>query len=231
MGVWHVDNAQVAPVLALADGDSSPVVSGTISRGRARTSSTSDSETRPRITCGLDGHAPCRFPFELSLNQQALSALHRLRSAWLAARTARINTVRGLLREFGVAIPLGSKRVVPRVRELVQDDDSTLPDCVKPALKEAQAEILDLERRIRSIEHQLRALARQLPVIRKLRTIPGVGLITATAFVAFVGDVARFQSARHFSSYLGLPLGNGPAVYDDGSEPSASAETSTFGRY
>jgi transposase len=133
-----------------------------------------------------------------------LSALHRLRSAWLAARTARINTVRGLLREFGIAIPLGSKRVVPRVRELVQDADSSLPDCVKPALKEAQVEILDLERRIRSVEHQLRALARQLPVVRKLRTIPGVGLITATAFVAFVGDVARFPSARHFSSYLGL---------------------------
>ena len=45
-----------------------------------------------------------------SLDQQALSALHRLRSAWLAARASRINTVRGLLREFGLVIPLGSRR-------------------------------------------------------------------------------------------------------------------------
>ena len=139
-----------------------------------------------------------------SVNQQALSALHRLRSAWLAARTARINTVRGLLREFGIAIPLGSKRVIPIVQQLVEDADSGLPDSVRPALHEARLEILDLERRMRSVEHQLRALARQLPVVHKLRTIPGIGLITATALIAFVGDVWRFPSARHFASYLGL---------------------------
>lgn len=139
-----------------------------------------------------------------SLNQQALSALHRLRSAWLAARTGRINTVRGLLREFGIAIPLGAKRVVPILGTLLEDADSAIPDSVRPALNEAKAEILELERRMRSVEHQLRALARQLPVVHKLRTIPGVGLITATAFVAYVGDVSRFPSARHFASYLGL---------------------------
>lgn len=138
-----------------------------------------------------------------SLNQQALSALHRLRSAWLAARTARINTVRGLLREFGFAIPLGAERV-PALQALLEDADSGLPDSVRPALDEARAEILELERRMRSVEHRLRALARQVPVVHKLRTIPGVGLITATALVAFVGDVGRFPSARHFASYLGL---------------------------
>ncbi len=139
-----------------------------------------------------------------SLNQQALSALHRLRSAWLAARTARINTLRGLLREFGIAIPLGSNRVVPIVQGLLEDADSGLPDSIRPALDEARAEVLELERRMRSIEHQLRALARQTPLIRGLRTIPGVGLLTSTALVAFVGDVGRFPSARHFASYLRL---------------------------
>lgn len=139
-----------------------------------------------------------------SVHQQALSALHRLRSAWLAARTARINTVRGLLREFGIVIPLGAKRVVPILQVLLEDADSGLPDVVRPVLDEARAEILELERRMRSVEGQLRALSRQLPVVHKLRTVPGVGLITATAFVAFVGDVQRFPTARHFASYLGL---------------------------
>jgi transposase len=41
--------------------------------------------------------------------QQTLMALHRVRSQWLRTRTARINTMRGLLREFGVTVPLGSK--------------------------------------------------------------------------------------------------------------------------
>src|SRR5207247_9316153 len=48
-----------------------------------------------------------------SETQQALTALHRLRSTWLATRTARINIVRGLLREFGVVIPNGARHVVP----------------------------------------------------------------------------------------------------------------------
>jgi transposase len=37
-----------------------------------------------------------------------------------------------------------------------------------------------------------------------LRTIPGIGLLTATALVASVGDVERFRSGRHLASYLGL---------------------------
>lgn len=139
-----------------------------------------------------------------SVDQQAVSALHRLRSAWLAARTARINTVRGLLREFGIVIPLGSKRVTPRVQELLEDAESGIPDSLRPALNEARCEILELERRMAMVEQELRALARQLPVVRKLCTIPGVGVITSTALFAFVGDVNRFATARHFASYLGL---------------------------
>ena len=53
-----------------------------------------------------------------TIEHQAIASLHRLRSTWLATRTARLNTLRGLLREFGIFIPVGSQRVVPRVRAL-----------------------------------------------------------------------------------------------------------------
>ena len=139
-----------------------------------------------------------------SVPQQTLMALHRLRSAWLAARTARLNTVRGLLRELGFIIPIGARQVVPRVEELVEDPESGLPDALRAPLAAARDEILGLEQRMRAVEQQLEQLARQLPVVARLRTIPGVGLLTATALVAFVGDVLRFPSGRHFASYLGL---------------------------
>jgi len=139
-----------------------------------------------------------------SVPQQALTALHRLRSTWLAARTARLNTVRGLLREFGCTIPLGAHHVLPRAWDLLADADSGLPDALRPALAEACTEIRDLEGRIRVVEAQLQALADQTPAVARLRSIPGIGLITATALVAFVGDVQRFPSGRHFASYLGL---------------------------
>jgi transposase len=53
--------------------------------------------------------------------QRAVAALHRLRSSWLATRTARLNTVRGLLRDFGIVIPLGARHVVPAIGSLLED--------------------------------------------------------------------------------------------------------------
>src|SRR5260221_11365558 len=50
-----------------------------------------------------------------SINQQSLTTLHRVRSGWMAQRTARLNAVRGLLREMAVFIPVGARKVVPGV--------------------------------------------------------------------------------------------------------------------
>lgn len=139
-----------------------------------------------------------------TVTQQALASVHRLRSAWVATRTARLNTLRALLREFGLVIPLGSTRVLPQLTALLEDPDSPLPDALRPALAEAGREVRDLELRIASLERNLRLLASELPAVSHLRTIPGIGWITATALVALVGDIHRFPSGRHFASYLGL---------------------------
>ena len=139
-----------------------------------------------------------------SVAQQTLTSLHRLRSAWMATRTARINNLRGLLRELGFVIPLGAKKVLPTIRALITDADSAIPHALRPLLTEACEEIDQLERSVRSAERQLKALAKGIPAIGYLRSVPGVGLLTASALVAFVGDVRRFPTARHFASYLGL---------------------------
>ena len=108
-----------------------------------------------------------------------------------------MNTVRGLLREFGVAIPVGARNVVPQVRRLTDEVESTLPEILHPALLEACDEIRQLEQRLGAVERQLKLLARQIPVVKRLLLIPGIGVISATALVAFVGDVQRFPSGRH----------------------------------
>ena len=139
-----------------------------------------------------------------TVDQHVLASLHRMRSGWMATRTARLNAVRGLLRELGIAIPVGATRVVPAVRAVCAQGDAALPAPLRVVLREAALEIGELEARIRELEHSLEALASQSPLVARLRTVPGVGLLTATALVAFVGDVARFPSGRHFASYLGL---------------------------
>ena len=139
-----------------------------------------------------------------SVRQHTLAALHRLRSGWLSTRTARINAVRGILRELGLFIPKGAHFVVPAISELVEDADSDLPDVLRPHPRDACSEIRELKDKCAGIEHELKALAKQLPEVQRLLTIPGIGLLTATAIVGFVGDLRRFPSGRRFSSYLGL---------------------------
>jgi transposase len=139
-----------------------------------------------------------------SPQQQLLSSLHRLRAGWLAERTDRLNTLRGLLREQGIFIPVGAEQVVPQTWAALEDADSAIPDALRPFLAEVCHEVGELERRIQSCERQLEALAEQIPAVNRLLSVPGIGLLIATALVAFVGDIQRFPSARHFASYLGL---------------------------
>jgi transposase len=139
-----------------------------------------------------------------SVNQQALAALHRLRSAWMEGRTARINLVRGILRELGFPIPVGTRQVVPQTWALLDDQSGGVPESLRLALADACLEIREFEQRIEAVEKQLRALAAQIPIAQRLQSIPGVGLLTATALVALVGDVRRFPTGRHFASFLGL---------------------------
>jgi len=138
-----------------------------------------------------------------TVEHQAITSLHRLRSTWLATRTARLNTVRGLLREFGLVIPVGAHHVVPRVRELLAES-TAVPDVIRASLAGACDEIEMIEQQMRAVDRQLTTLARHRDDITLLQTIPGVGVLTATALVARVGDIRRFHSSRHFASFLGL---------------------------
>jgi transposase len=147
-----------------------------------------------------------------TVNQQVLTSLHRLRAGWMLERTARLNALRGLLRELGVFIPVGSREVVPAAWALIEDADSNLPEALRPIFAEAGREIRELEARVRLVERQLESLADQLPAVERLQTIPGVGLLTSTALVGFIGDIRRFPTGRHFASYLGLT----PREYSSG---------------
>ena len=96
-----------------------------------------------------------------SVDQQTLTALHRIRSTWFATRTARINTVRGLLRELGVIIPVGARHVVPRLRTLIEDAESPVPDALRESLHETAEEIRRLEILIAGTDVTVRAIGSQ----------------------------------------------------------------------
>jgi transposase len=139
-----------------------------------------------------------------SVVQQALLSLHRLREGWRATRTARINTVRGILREFGVNLPRGANRITAMVEACLAESSCPVPSAVHPVLRQACDEIRQLRRQMDQVERELEQLSSELPIVALLRSVPGIGLLTATALVAAVGDVLRFPSGRHLASWLGL---------------------------
>lgn len=139
-----------------------------------------------------------------TVEQQTLQALHRVRTQWQAARTARIHVVRGLLREQGVPVPVGARTILARVAGLLEDADIALPDLLRHTVALVVEEIRALEGRILTIDRQLAQVARTHPIAVRLQQIPGVGVLTATAMVGAVNHIHRFRRGREFASWLGL---------------------------
>jgi transposase len=139
-----------------------------------------------------------------SVAQQVLQQLHRVRTQWQAARVARINGLRGMLREFGIDVPLGAVRGIATIREALEAGDNGLPDALRPVSAQLLKEIDEFSERMKEIERLLKSLSAEDVTVQRLQTIPGVGLIVSTAVRAAVSDIHRFRSGRHLSCWLGL---------------------------
>lgn len=140
-----------------------------------------------------------------SVEQQALQSLHRARSLWMRTRTARINALRGFCAEFGIHIALGARIGLEQIARVLVDAESNVPQLLRTTMRTMVDEIRLLEVRISELEKELGSLAKQSPACVTLLSVPGVGLLTATAMVAATsGEVAQFKDARHFASWFGL---------------------------
>ncbi|WP_227817934.1 IS110 family RNA-guided transposase, partial [Nitrogeniibacter aestuarii] len=122
-----------------------------------------------------------------SVEQQALQSLHRTRSLWMGTRTSRINALRGFCREFGLGIPQGARTGIEAISRAVADPASVLPELIREPVRQLLEEIRLLEARIAQIEQQLSQCARQSASCQALLSVPGIGLLTATAMVAATG--------------------------------------------
>jgi transposase len=130
----------------------------------------------------------------------------------MTTRTARINTLRGILREQGLLLPAGAGPAVRAIPAVVENADAPIAESVRHMLSLMHDEIRTLEQYIAALERELRALADADPVTARLRDIPGIGLLTATALVGTVGHIHAFRRARQFASWLGLT----PREYSSG---------------
>src|SRR5688500_7698209 len=139
-----------------------------------------------------------------TVEQQTLQAIHRVRTQWQTARVARINAMRGLLAEQGHAIPVGARTVLRRVTAILSDPAAAVPEVLRQTIALVVDEVRGLEEKIAGLDRQLAQIAGAHPVATRLQTIPGVGVLTATALVGSVGHIHAFRRGREFASWLGL---------------------------
>jgi transposase len=139
-----------------------------------------------------------------SVDQQALQALHRVRTQWQATRTNRINVIRGLLREQGYPVPAGARTVVARVLAVLEDTARPLPTLLQQTVRALVEEVRALEARVADIDRERARVARDNAVAARLQQVPGVGVVTSTALLGAVPHIHAFARGREFASWLGL---------------------------
>ncbi len=144
-----------------------------------------------------------RFVAVKSEAQQGVLSLHRVREQLVKMRCMQINQLRGLLYEFGTALPCGPGGMAQVLQALAGLAD-TLPAMVIDTLREQLQRIEVLGQNIAAIEHRLTQCKREDEATQRLMAIPGVGLLSATAAVATIGDAHTFRSGREFAAFLGL---------------------------
>jgi len=145
-----------------------------------------------------------RFVPVKSKEQQSVLVLHRSRDLLMRQRTMILNAIRAHLAEFGIITAQGPCKVVELVTRLRDGDDLDVPDLARSALMALAAQLDSIANQVRSIERHLKAWHRESATSQRLETIPGVGLITATALAASVPDPSVFKSGRQFAAWLGL---------------------------
>lgn len=145
-----------------------------------------------------------RFVPRKSVEQQDIQSIHRIRSQVVARRTAQANQIRGLLMEYGVIIPKGISFIRKNIPLILEDAENDLTVLFREMLNELYEEMVHLDERIEKMELKLKTIAANSSDCQLLLSIPGIGLLSATALLAAIGDVSVFKNGRELAAWLGL---------------------------
>lgn len=145
-----------------------------------------------------------RFVAIKSEQQQTILALHRIRAQLMKFRIMQTNALRGLLYEFGEVLPEGYREFAEKISGALAKIANRLPAMLIDSLREQWARVQATDKEIAALERRLKVALRDNQECKKIAEIPGVGLLTATAAVAAIGDAKTFRSGREFAAWLGL---------------------------
>ena len=160
-------------------------------------------------------------PLKSEADSAAL-VVHRVRDFLVGQVTQIGNAIRAHMAEFGIVSPKGSKRVEDLKSEL-----NALPEAARLPLEALFDQFAETRARIERLTDEIEEIHRQNEVSRRLASVPGVGVLTATAIAATTPDVGNFSSARDYAAWLGLT----PKQHSTGGKPRSGGISKMGNRY
>lgn len=151
-----------------------------------------------------------RFVAIKNETQQSRLAWHRVREGWKEERTALINRCRGLLLEFGYPIARSSTAFGRGLKTCQHEE--TLPGNLRRLLAQIEAQLQQLDHQLALCDREIAQSARDDEAAKRLQAVVGVGMITADAVSASIGNAHDFKNGRQFAAWIGLT----PRQYSSG---------------
>lgn len=156
--------------------------------------------------CEAVARPTMRFVPIKTTEQQAILMVHRARSVLVRQRTMLVNAMRSHLAEFGLVTGLGLAKTAALVKAVLSagEGECPIPEIARTVIRCMADQVATLDEQIRRLDTEIVAWHRENAASKMLATIPGVGIVTATAIAATVPDPAYFGSGRAFAAWLGL---------------------------
>lgn len=155
--------------------------------------------------CEAVSRPSMRFVPVKTVEQQAALAVHRTRALLIGQRTQLTNALRAHLAELGIIADQGREGLARLIAML--NEDSTLQALPVAMLQTVRAlidQLASVQQQIGDLDRALHAQHRASQVSRRLESIPGIGVIGATALAATVTDPNAFRSGRELAAWIGL---------------------------
>ena len=145
-----------------------------------------------------------RFVAIKTIEQQDIQAMHRIRTALIQQRTAKVNQIRGFLGEYGIVIERSVDKLRKALPMLLEDAENGLSFDFRALLQGLQQDLITLDDRVSDLDKKIQLLASSNSGAKRLQQIPGIGPITATALVSALGDGKQFKRGRDLAAWIGL---------------------------
>jgi transposase len=147
-----------------------------------------------------------RFVRSKSAEQQGQLMQHRTRDLLMRQRTQLINALRAHMAELGIVAAQGREGIKQLLTIVAGERDARLPVDAHASLVVLAAGLQAVQTMIGSIERRILIQHRSNEASKRLKTIPGIGIVGATAIAATVPDPKVFRSGRDFAAWIGLVL-------------------------